>query len=277
MTNIYGGISMLKNRTLIGIILIAAAIGLCFGISPLFNSILSSKTKIIRLRQDIPQGVQITGAMLEAVEVGTLNLPADMQNDPKQIIGKYTVSAMFAGDSFTDKKLSDSIDTSDSLLRQLKPNETAMSVTVRSLANGLSGKLQQGDIIQIVSVDEDDKAQIYEELQYVEVLATTSDKGSDDTYRDGEVNADDEDSDQFLYATVTIILQDRAQALRLAECENTSLHAVFVTRGDEKLKAECLKAQLELLTGEISTEEADGTSEPEETPEPTSESEESNG
>ena len=277
MTNIYGGISMLKNRTLIGIILIAAAIGLCFGISPLFNSILSSKTKIIRLKQDIPQGVQITGAMLEAVEVGTLNLPADMQNDPKEIIGKYTVSAMFAGDSFTDKKLSDSIDTSDSLLRQLKPNETAMSVTVRSLANGLSGKLQQGDIIQIVSVDEDDKAQIYEELQYVEVLATTSDKGSDDTYRDGEVNADDEDSDQSLYATVTIILQDRAQALRLAECENTSLHAVFVTRGDEKLKAECLKAQLELLTGEISTEEADGTSEPEETPEPTSESEESNG
>ena len=278
MTNIYGGISMLKNRTLIGIILIAAAIGLCFGISPLFNSILSSKTKIIRLRQDIPQGVQITGAMLEAVEVGTLNLPADMQNDPRQIIGKYTVSAMFAGDSFTDKKLSDSIDTSDSLLRQIKPNETAMSVTVRSLANGLSGKLQQGDIIQIVSVDEDDKAQIYEELQYVEVLATTSDKGSDDTYRDGEVNADDEDSSgQSLYATVTIILQDRAQALRLAECENTSLHAVFVTRGDEKLKAECLKAQLELLTGEISTAEADGTSEPVETPEPTSESEESNG
>ena len=241
-----------------------------FYLLPLFNSILSSKTKIIRLRQDIPQGVQITGAMLEAVEVGTLNLPADMQNDPKEIIGKYTVSAMFAGDSFTDKKLSDSIDTSDSLLRQLKPNETAMSVTVRSLANGLSGKLQQGDIIQIVSVDE--------ELQYVEVLATTSDKGSDDTYRDGEVNADDEDSgDQSLYATVTIILQDRAQALRLAECENTSLHAVFVTRGDEKLKAECLKAQLELLTGEISTAEADSTSEPEETPEPTSESEEING
>ena len=101
---------------------------------------------------------------------------------------------------------------------------------------------------------------------------------TDARYRDGEVNADDEDSGgQSLYATVTIILQDRVQALRLAECENTSLHAVFVTRGDEKLKAECLKAQLELLTGEISTVEADSTSEPEETPEPTSESEESNG
>ena len=156
---------MLKNRTLIGIVLIVAAIGLCFGISPLFNTILASKTTIIRLKQDIPQGVQITGSMLEAVEVGSMNLPADMQNDPKKIIGKYSVTAMFAGDSFNDKKLSDTIDTSDSLLRQLKPNETAMSVTVKSLANGLSGKLQQGDIIQIVSVDEDDKAQIFEELQ----------------------------------------------------------------------------------------------------------------
>ena len=252
---------MLKNRTLIGIVLIVAAIGLCFGISPLFNTILASKTTIIRLKQDIPQGVQITGSMLEAVEVGTMNLPADMQNDPKKIIGKYSVTAMFAGDSFNDKKLSDTIDTSDSLLRQLKPNETAMSVTVKSLANGLSGKLQQGDIIQIVSVDEDDKAQIFEELQYVEVLATTSDKGSDNTYNDGEVNANAEDEeDQSLYATVTIILQDRAQALRLAECENTSLHAIFVCRGDEEYKQKCLKAQLDLLTGGAD-ETAEATSE----------------
>ena len=269
---------MAKNRTLIGIILIVIAIALCFGITPLFSVILEQKITVIRLKEDIPQGAQVQPSMLEAVEAGTLNLPADMLTDPELIIGKYTVAAMFTGDTFSPSKLSDTIDSSDTLLRQLNLNETAMSVTVRSFANGLSGKLQQGDIIQIVSVDEDDKAQIYEELQYVEVLATTSDKGSDDTYRDGEVNADDEDSSgQSLYATVTIILQDRAQALRLAECENTSLHAVFVTRGDEKLKAECLKAQLELLTGEISTAEADGTSEPVETPEPTSESEESNG
>lgn len=264
---------MLKNRTLIGIILIVAAIALCFGISPLFNTILASKTTVIRLKQDVPQGAQITGAMLEAVEVGSMNLPADMQNDPKQIIGKYTVTAMFAGDSFTDKKLSDTIDTSDSLLRQLKPNETAMSVTIKSLADGLSGKLQQGDVIQIVSVDEDDKAQIYEELQYVEVLATTADNGSDDTYKDGEVNADNSDDEQSLYATITVILQDRAQALRLAECENTSLQAVFVTRGNEELKAECLKAQLELLTGETGTSESAETAEPIET----AESEEEHG
>lgn len=255
---------MTKNRTFIGIILIIAAIGLCFGISPLFNQILSSKTKIIRLKQDIPQGVQITSTMLEAVEVGSLNLPTNIQNDPQKIIGKYSVTAMFAGDSFTDAKLTDTIDTSDTLLRKLKENETAMSVTIKSLANGLSGKLQQGDIIQIVSVDEDDVSRIYEELQYVEVLSTTSENGSDDTYNDNEVNANSNNSDneQPLYATVTLILQDRSQALRLAECENTSLHAIFVTRGNEEYKQELLKSQLDLLLGEDEETEQPDSSDP---------------
>ena len=250
---------MTKNRTLIGIILIIAAIGLCFGISPLFNQILSSKTKIIRLKQDIPQGAQITSAMLEVVEVGKINLPANMQNDPKKIIGKYAVTAMFAGDSFTDKKLSDTIDTSDTLLRKLKPNETAMSVTIKGLASGLSGKLQQGDVIQIVSVDENDVSRIYEELQYVEILSTTAETGSDDTYKDGKVNADEKDDEQPLYATVTLILQDRAQALRLAQCESTSLHAVFVTRGNEEYKQECPKAQLDLLVGANDSDSSDSS------------------
>lgn len=239
---------MLKNRTLIGIVLIVLAIGLCFGISPLFNTVLAQKTTVIRLKSDIPQGAQITPAMLEAVEMGTLNLPADMLSNPQDIVGKYTVAPMFIGDTFTAKKLSDTIDTSDSLLRQLGPNETAMSVTIRSLANGLSGKLEQGDIIQIVSVDEDDEAEIFEELQYVEVLATTADNGSDDTYSADEVNATAEDGEeQAVYATVTLVLQDRLQALKLAECENTSFHAIFVFRGDETLKEEYLTAQKEVL------------------------------
>lgn len=242
---------MFKNRTLIGIVLIILSIGLCFGISPLFNSILEKKTTIIRLKNDVPQGAQITPALIEAVEVGTLNLPQDTLVNHEQIVGKYTVAPMFAGDTFTEKKLTSTIDTSDSLLRQLGPNETAMSVTIRSLANGLSGKLEQGDIIQIVSVDEDDEAQVYEELQYVEVLATTADDGSDDTYSADEVNADNTDDEvPSVYATVTIILQDRSQALRLAECENTSLHAIFVCRGDEELKQEYLEAQKAVFSAE---------------------------
>lgn len=245
---------MLKNRTLIGIVLIVIAIGICFGISPLFSKLLDSKTNIVRLKNDVEQGTQITSGMLEVVEVGTLNVPENTITDPTLIVGKYTVTAMFKGDTFITEKLTDVVDNSDSLLRQLEPNETAMSVTIRSFANGLSGKLQQGDIIQIVSVDdEDDTATVYDELQYVEVLTTTASNGSDDVYQDGKVNEgatdDGDDEENELYATVTVVLQDRAQALRLAECENTSLHAVFICRGNDELKEECLKAQLEVLGG----------------------------
>lgn len=123
-------------------------------------------------------------------------------------------------------------------------------VSVRKQTNGLSGKLQQGDIIQIVSVDEenDEQAIIYDELQYVEVLATTADSGSDDTYDTDQVNAsEDEENQPDLYATITVICQDRTQALRLAECENTTLHAVFVCRGDSEHKEEYLEAQRSVL------------------------------
>lgn len=241
---------MLKNRTLIGIILIVLAIILCFGITPLFSVVLEQKTTVIRLKEDVPQGAQIQPSMLSAVEVGTLNLPDNIITDPEQIVGKYTVAAMFSGDTFSANKLSDTIDTSDTLLRQLGVNETAMSVTVRSFANGLSGKLQTGDIIQIISVNEDndDEAIIYDELQYIEVLATTADNGSDDTYNADQVNAaEDDDEEQALYATITVICHVRTQALKLAECENTTLHAVFVCRGDSEHKAEYLAAQRELL------------------------------
>lgn len=107
---------MAKNRTLIGIILIVIAIALCFGITPLFSAILEQKTTVIRLKEDIPQGAQVQPSMLEAVEVGTLNLPADMLTDPELIIGKYTVAAMFTGDTFSPSKLSDTIDSSVSLI-----------------------------------------------------------------------------------------------------------------------------------------------------------------
>ena len=256
---------MLKNRTLIGIVLIVIAIGICFGISPLFSKLLDSKTNIVRLKNDVEQGTQITSGMLEVVEVGTLNVPENTITDPTLIVGKYTVTAMFKGDTFITEKLTDVVDNSASLLRQLEPNETAMSVTIRSFAKGLSGKLQQGDIIQIVSVDDDDDtATVYDELQYVEVLTTTASNGSDDVYQDGKVNEgatdDGDDEENELYATVTVVLQDRAQALRLAECENTSLHAVFICRGNDELKEECLKAQLEVLGGvseDISDEETE--------------------
>jgi pilus assembly protein CpaB len=117
-----------------------------------------------------------------------------------------------------------------------------MSVTITDFANGVSGKLQTGDIIKIVSVDVDKIATIFDELQYIEVLTTTTDGGVDNFQQP----IPDDEGNISLPVTITLILQDERQALRLAECENTSLHAIFVSRDGER-KAGYIKRQAEIL------------------------------
>jgi pilus assembly protein CpaB len=118
-----------------------------------------------------------------------------------------------------------------------------MSVTIKNLAYGVSGKLMTGDIIRIVSVDNEKNATIYDELMFVEVFATTTGGGSHNINNQPEA---DENGDFNLPVTITVILQDNLQALRLAECENTNLHAIFVSR-DETMKETYIQMQLEIL------------------------------
>lgn len=261
---------MLKNRTFLGILCILVAIALVFGISPLFTKLVEEKATVIRLTADVPQGARIATSMVEQVEVGSYNIQSGIITEPKQIVGKYAVSNLYKGDYLTANKLSDTVSSSDSLLRNLEDGETAMSITIRSFANGLSGKLQTGDVIQIVSVDDDDdKAYIYDELKYIEVLTTTASSGSDETLNSPNKSAqnDDEDAEEELPATITVVLQDEIQALRLAECENSSLHAILVYRGDDEEKSKSfIEKQMEIIktfypTGYLdtngSTEESD--------------------
>lgn len=240
---------MLKNRTFLGILCIVAAIALVFGISPILNKVFEGKKTVAVLKNPVTQGQQISAGQIEMVEMGSYNLPVKAITDPKQIVGKYAVKDLFGGSLVYADMLSDTFDSSASVLRNLKGNERAMSITIKSFANGVSGKLVMGDVITIISLDEDENAVIFDELEYVEVLTTTTETGSD--YLDKSV-ADFEGEDAPLPETITVILQDKLQALRLTECENNSLYAVFVSR-DEKRSEELLKLQLEKLE-EINTE-----------------------
>ena len=233
---------MLKNRTLLGLICVILAIVLVFLISPLFNRAFDGKTPVVLLKSPVLQGQQITADMLSQVEMGSYNLPQNVITDPELVIGKYAVSNLFAGSLVYADMFSEDTDTSDSMLRNIGVNEVAMSVTITDFANGVSGKLVTGDIIKIVSVDTDKMATIYDELQYVEVLTTTTDKGIDNFQQP----VPDEEGNISFPVTITVILQDEMQALRLAECENTSLHAIFVSR-DEKRKSEYIELQAEIL------------------------------
>ena len=234
---------MLKNRTFLGIFCIAVAIVLVFAVSPLFNRVFDGKTQVVVMRTPALQGQIITPEMLSVVEMGSYNLPENAITDPSRIIGNYAVSDLFAGSFVFPNMLTDRINTSDSMLRNLDEHEIAMSVTINNFASGFSGKLITGDIIRIVMVDADKEAHIFEELQYVEVLTTTSSNGVDNIQRAPATNAD---GVVDMPVTITVILQDNLQALRLAECEHISLHAIFVSRNVET-RGEYVARQMEII------------------------------
>ena len=61
-----------KNRTVLGVMCIAAALLICFGITPLFNKSLANKAEIVRVVKQIK-----SGDLLEKF----LAVVSDMEND----------------------------------------------------------------------------------------------------------------------------------------------------------------------------------------------------
>ena len=57
-----------KNRTVLGVMCIAAALLICFGITPLFNKSLANKAEIVRVVKQIKSGEKITADMVKTVD-----------------------------------------------------------------------------------------------------------------------------------------------------------------------------------------------------------------
>ena len=161
--------SIFKNRTVIGVICIVVALLICFGITPLFNKSISQKEEIVRVTKAIDAGEQITADMVQTVEVGSYNLPNDIFHDAASVVGKYAVADLAVGDYILTAKLSDAPAAENSYLYNLDGTKQAMSVTIKSFATGLSGKLQSGDIVSVIVADymETGETVTPPELQYV--------------------------------------------------------------------------------------------------------------
>ena len=100
----------MKNRTIIGIGCIVLALLIAFVIAHLVNKAADSRVDILRLTKDITQGHKITDADLEAVTVGSYNLPVDVLTDLESVVGKYAACDMVTGDYLLPDKLSDTAD-----------------------------------------------------------------------------------------------------------------------------------------------------------------------
>lgn len=265
-----------RNRTVVGVLCILLALIICFGVTPLFSRSASEKTEIVRVTKDIKEGDEITAEMVQTVEVGAYNLPQNLMTDKKEVVGKYATADLAAGDYILSSKLSAVPAAENAYLYNLDGKKQAISVTIKSFATGLSGKLESGDIVTAIVADYQGKGEtaIPPELQYVEVISVTASSGYD--ANTGEVVDEKE-----LPSTVTLLVTTE-QAKVLAELEQDSeLHLALVYRGTPENAAKFIAAQDALIEElyaepepENSGETAEGTESKEsEGAEPSEESE----
>lgn len=183
------------------------------------------------------------------------------------------------GDYIINTKLSDVPAADNAYLYDLDGSQQAISVTIRSFANGLSGKLQSGDIVSVVAPDYKQQGQtvIPPELQYVEVISVTASTGYD--ANTGEAQTDDEDGKELPSTVTLLVTPEQSKVLAELEEEGT-IHLTLVYRGSKENAEKFLTAQndvlLELYPPEPDPEEASqeettqeetptGTDNPEET------------
>ncbi|WP_312692514.1 Flp pilus assembly protein CpaB [Caproiciproducens sp.] len=245
--------SFFKNRTVLGVLCIVLSLLICFAVTPLFNAGISQKISIVRVTRDIKAGDQITKDMVQTVEVGGYNLPENVLKIKDNVIEKYAVSDLSVGDYILNSKITDTPAADNAYLYNLNGEKQAISITVKSLANGLSGKLISGDIISVIAPDykEQGITVIPPELQYVQVIGVTASTGYDTDKENGEDKSSDQstDKEKSLPSTVTLLATPE-QSKILAELESDGkLHLSLVYRGSKENAAKFIAAQDKVLAG----------------------------
>jgi len=253
--------SLFKNRTVVGVICILLSLLICFGVTPLFNKSVSQKTEIVRVAKEIKAGEEITKEMVQTAEVGGFGLPENVLRQSESVVGKYATADLSVGDYILNTKLSDTPAAENTYLYNLDGTKQAMSVTIKSFANGLSGKLQSGDIVSVIAPDykKQGSTVIPAELKYVEVIAVTAGSGYDaNTGAQAETETENE---KELPSTVTLLVSPE-QSKALAELESDGkLHLSLVYRGTPANSAKFIEAQDKVVAALYPTEQS-GSAEP---------------
>ena len=246
---------LFRNRTVLGAVCIALSLLICFAVTPLFNAGVSHKTSIVRVKGEIRAGEQISKAQVETVEVGGYNLPSVVLKSTDSVVGKYASATLEPGDYILRSKITVSPADSDAYLSDLNGTKQAVSVTLKTLANGVSGKLQSGDIVSVIAPDYQNQgsAVIPKELKYMEVIGVTTSTG-ENAETSANLSASSSgtamDSEKHLPSTV-ILLATPEQSTILAGLEaDGKLQLSLVYRGSKENARKFLDAQDKALKAE---------------------------
>ena len=180
---------------------------------------------------------QSTDAEEEYPKVGGYNLPSNIAHQLSDVNGLYATADLAVGDYILTSKISSVPVSSDVALNSIPSGKVAISLTVKTLASGLSDKLQPGDIIRIYHFL--DTAAEVPELRFVKVLSVTDSDG---------INVDNakeptEDEEKQQSATITVLASPE-QAKIITGLENDGVaHVALISRNNDKLADELLAEQ----------------------------------
>ena len=227
----------LNNRFLFGILSLLLSAIIAFIAIPTIAGQTNGKTEIIRVTSPIAKGEEITPEAVEVMEVGSYNLPDNVARSMQDVAGRYAAADFEAGDYILASKVSLIPITSDVALNNLPSGKVAISLTVKTLASGLSDKLQPGDIIRIYHYL--DTAREVPELRYVQVLSVTDSDGNN-----VDNTAELEEGEEKQQSATITVLASPEQAEVITEIENDgTAHVALICRNNEELAAELLQRQ----------------------------------
>ena len=227
----------LNNRFLFGILSLLLSAMIAVIAIPTIAGQTNGKTEIIRVTSPIAKGEEITPEAVEVMEVGSYNLPDNVARSMQDVAGRYAAADFEAGDYILASKVSLIPITSDVALNNIPSGKVAISLTVKTLASGLSDKLQPGDIIRIYHYL--DAAREVPELRYVQVLSVTDSDGNNvDNAAELEEGEEKQQS-----ATITVLASpEQAEVITGIENDGTA-HVALICRNNEELAAELLQRQ----------------------------------
>lgn len=232
---------ILKNRIFLsGVCLFFAGI-ISFVILPKIYKNQEALTEIITPNMNIPKGTYITENMLTTSQIGAYGLPTNLIQEKQDIVGKYASIDIQKGDYILNTKVQE-FKIQEYLDQVIEEDKRLVTITLPSIASGLSSHLEKGDIVSVANfIPEKEKATIdgmryeqsqviiYEELKEVEVYDIENSR----TESVQEVKENNETSDVSydpIPKTVTLIINED-QAKKLIEAEyNGKLHLIFVRR-----------------------------------------------
>ena len=227
----------LNNRFIFGILSLVLAAVIAFVALPTIARQTNGKTEIVRITQPVLKGEKITSDNAEVVEVGGYNLPSNVAHSMEDVEGLYVTADLAAGDYILTSKVSTVPVSSDVALNDIPSGKVAISLTVKTLASGLSDKLQPNDIIRIYHFLE--TAEEVPELRFVKVLSVTDSDG---------INVDNtkeptEDEEPQQSATITVLASPE-QARIITEMENDGVaHVALLSRNNDQMAEELLAEQ----------------------------------